>query len=66
MLLQSRFEATPELAARSRGATMEAAGQKYAGLLSVNLDWDRLQALLASLESRLDGAATKDSLNAVS
>ena len=45
---------------------MEDAGQKYAGLLSVSLDCDRLQALLASLESRLDGAATKDSLNAVS
>lgn len=41
------------------------AGEKYAGLLSVNLDWGRLQELLASIESRLEGAATKDSLNAV-
>ena len=41
------------------------AGEKYAGLLSVNLDWDRLQALLSSIEARLEGAATKDSVNAV-
>ena len=41
------------------------AGEQYAGLLSVNLDWSRLQELLASIESRLTGTATKDSLNAV-
>lgn len=42
-----------------------AGAEKYAGLLSVNLDWDRLQALLSSIETRLEGAATKDSVNAV-
>ena len=42
-----------------------AAGEKYAGLLSVQLDWDRLRALLSSMEARLEGAASKESLNAV-
>lgn len=56
------FRRRAAFGAKRRGAFADG---KYAGLLSVNLDWDRLQALLASMETRLEGAVTKESMNAV-